>query len=275
MEVLGRSARSFLEAVGQELGVFAESLKQWSSVRTLSQSLGIVTKTPRQWLASAVPSETLRVTAQALRQLSATRLPSQSISMKALTQAVSGVQFFVESVSQGLSVSVRVVQDFIKYVPKPPSPPPILPPIINSYLRTVTQSLSLQVRATGVQALIRTIGETITSTVRALTKFTATPPPIDPPILYRRFVSAVLELLGKCTISVEEAFIQPVRRGNAQRTVIGLLLGIVLTIIYRFLMRWREKEFPSLPVGRDEPPEEPPMTPPIPQPVLMSEGEGG
>jgi hypothetical protein len=195
--------------------------------------------------------------------------------MKALTQAVSGVQFFVESVSQGLSVSVRVVQDFIKYVPKPPSPPPILPPIINSYLRTVTQSLSLQVRVTGVQALIRTIGETIISSVRTLTKFTATPPPIDPPILYRRFVSAVLELLGKSVISVEEAFIPPVRRGNAQRTVIGLLLGIVLTIIYRFLIRWREKGFPSLPFGRDEPPEEPPMTPPIPWPVPISEAREG
>ena len=244
-------------------------------MRTISQSLGIVTETARQWLVSAVPSETLRGTAQALRQLSATRMPSQSISMRAIAQTFSGFQIFVESVSQGLSVSARIVRDFIKFVHPPPSPPPIFMYGFNSYVRSVAQRLSMRVGATGVQAIFRTVGETVISAVRVLTEFTATSPPIDPPILYRRFVSAVLELLGKCTISVEEAFIQPVRRGNAQRTVIGLLLGIVLTIIYRFLMRWREKEFPSLPVGRDEPPEEPPMTPPIPQPVLMSEGEGG
>jgi hypothetical protein len=274
LEALAQGARSFFEAVEQELGVFAESLRQWSSVRTLSQSLSIFTKTVRQWLVSAVPSETLRGSTRALKQLSATRLPSQSISMKAIAQAISGFQVFVDSVFQGLSVSARIVQDLTKFV-HPPPPPPTFPPIFNNYVRSVAQRLSMHIRTSGVQALFRTVEETIISTVRLLTEFTAVPPLIDPPLFYRRFVSAVLELLGKSTISVEEAFISPLRRGDAQRTVIGLLLGIVLTIIYRFLIRWREKGSPNFPLGRDEPPEEPPMIPSIPQPVLMGKGEGG
>jgi hypothetical protein len=193
--------------------------------------------------------------------------------MRGIAQAISGFQVFVDSVSQGLSVSVSIVQDFTKFV-QPPPPPPIFPPIFNNYVRSVAQSLSMHVRSSGVQALLRTVGETISSAVRTLAEFTVVPPPIDPPIFYRRFVSVVLELLSKSIISVEEAFIPPLRRGDAQRTVIGLLLGIVLTIIYKFLNRWREKGLPSFPVDGDEPPEDPPMTPPIPQPVLMGEGEG-
>ena len=222
----------------QPVQLLAEAARQWTAMRVFSQPLQVLSSVARQWTAARLSSQTLtlqavtqsagtflksasqslNMLATAIRQLSATRSLSQPLQLIAETarQWTS-----VSKLSQVISITTDIIRSFTKYIPPPP-PPPFFPPMVNSYIRSVTQRLSMHGTAMWIQAIFKTVGETVISTVKVLTEFTAR-------------ASVVQELLMKSTRSFTHTpriILPPVRMGNARIPMIGLLLGVILTILY-------------------------------------------
>lgn len=205
-----------IKSASQSLNMLATAIRQLSATRSLSQPLQLIAETARQWTSINLPSQTLLVKTLTQSTAGVYRALQQSLSVLV---DVTRQRISIREFSQGISFTADIIKSFTKSIPPPP---PFFPPMFKSYMRSVTQRLSMQGTVRGIQAIFKAVGENVITTMRILTKACVR-------------ASVVLEFLVKSTSSfmhTPRIIIPPLRMGNAWITMMGLLLGVILTILY-------------------------------------------
>ncbi len=192
------------------------------------------------------------------RRLTAIRLPSEAISLRAVLAGGRLFEVFVQAVTLGLSDAVRHVHNLGGgNIPWPPIFPPfILPSAQNT--RLVFESISVEGAATNAQKIFRTVLQSITSGSGVWGSITTAPAEI-----YKRFASAVLEIIVGTPGALHSPAIVPEPTRFPWTLIIGLLLGIILLILYWYS---RRRGAGGLHVVLDDEQPPPPLDQP-PQPV--------
>jgi hypothetical protein len=240
------------------MGVLVQAIREMTAVRAVSQPLEALAQTVRQLTADRSISQPMQMLSNVARRLTAIRLPSEAISLKAVLGGGRLFEVFVQAVTLGLSDAVRQAHNLGGgNIPWPPMFPPFILPSAQ-HTRLVFESISVEGTAANAQKIFRTVLQSITSSSGVWDSITTVPAEI-----YRRFASAVLEIIGGTpgVFHIPASVPEPTRLPWA--LFIGLLLGILLLILYWYS---RRRGAGGLHVVLDDEPPPPPLDQP-PQPV--------
>jgi len=259
---------SFVKEIQQTVGVMAQSLRSWTSVRFLSQPLKLMTETIRGFTATRHPSQALAL--QDIAQTAGTffRTIQQSVGVFARGSA-RGVELFIENVAAKLSVSLSGIIKVKRSGSGTFFPMPFLIlPQSMMHVRMVFESIALH-SAISPEAvgrlpffIIRSVMQTVSTSAAAIAE--------RPSVLFERVASMVVQLLTGTGAVIESLVVEPGWGQNLWGMLfIGFLLGLAIAIYFVFFKGDEEEEEEEEAELR-KPPEAPPEHPPEPIPMPVA-----
>jgi hypothetical protein len=269
--ILAQSTGSILRSIEATLGILTDSVGRTTLVRFVAQTLEAVVHPVRQFVATRALSESLQLLGQMTRQLSIIRLPSEAITLKITTD---GFRLFKLFVSQSMSIILQRAGEITGTVTPPPPffPPGMFWPQPMSYIRSISEALSISVAPNNLQKVFRTVLQAITSS-SALQSITTVPPSL----VYERFASTIIRHFDNTVRAVTIPGL-PLGEGETPWWGIRFWLAVILLLVsIYFYMKWRDPTPPYLTVDDgDEPSEEEPLEeePPelVPEPMPVPIG---
>jgi hypothetical protein len=159
-----------------------------------------------------------------------------------------------------LQLVLNVEQLLTPYIPPFIPFPPIMP---STYIRQISELITLRAPTNSMQSLFRTISQSITLNSVLFIDITSAP--------VRLFVSLISTVIkiNSSPLIVHALIVQPPGKGNYWWIyILGFLMGLAVLVIYKD--RKDEEEY-SVPVEPPQPPMEPPEIPKEPAPVRSTQ----